>query len=93
MRTTSHTFSCHTSQPGMWAGVAAPGRETTTSITLPTTRWAQPPPPSPSLPLQVGPDELRRNALLQLLVHLGKRDAFNELRTQQQVRGGGRLAP
>ena len=41
----------------------------------------------------MGPDELRRNALLQLLVHLGKRDAFNELRTQQQVRGGGRLAP
>ena len=34
---------------------------------------------------QVGPGNLRENALLQLLVHLGKRDAFNELRTQQQV--------
>lgn len=34
---------------------------------------------------QVGPDDLRSNVLLQLLVHLGKRDAFNVLRTQQQV--------
>ena len=41
-------------------------------------------PAIPPLP-QVGPDDLHRNALLQLLVHLGKRDAFNELRTQQQV--------
>ncbi|KAG1675762.1 hypothetical protein FOA52_012418 [Chlamydomonas sp. UWO 241] len=34
---------------------------------------------------QVGPDELRRNALHQLLVQLLKRDAFNTLRTQQQL--------
>ncbi len=36
---------------------------------------------------QVGPDSVRSNALLQLLVHMGKRDAFNILRTQQQVVG------
>lgn len=36
--------------------------------------------------VQVGPDDLTLNALLQLLVHLAKRDAFNILRTQQQVR-------
>jgi hypothetical protein len=39
----------------------------------------------PLLLLQVGPDELRTNACLQLLVHMAKRDAFNTLRTQQQV--------
>lgn len=37
---------------------------------------------------QVGPDDLHTNALLQLLVHMSKRDAFNTLRTQQQVQGG-----
>ena len=36
--------------------------------------------------MQVGPDSLRTNALLQLFVHMSKRDAFNMLRTQQQVR-------
>lgn len=35
--------------------------------------------------LQVGPDNLRRNALAGLLVQLAKRDAFNTLRTQQQL--------
>lgn len=35
--------------------------------------------------VQVGPNEVRRNALLQLLMHIGKRDAFAILRTQQQV--------
>jgi secreted Zn-dependent insulinase-like peptidase len=35
--------------------------------------------------VQVGPDELRRNALTGLLVQLAKRDAFNTLRTQQQL--------
>lgn len=34
---------------------------------------------------QVGPDELGRNALTGLLVQLAKRDAFNTLRTQQQL--------
>ena len=34
---------------------------------------------------QVGPDEMRANALAALLVHLGKRDAFNVLRTQEQL--------
>ncbi|GLC45843.1 hypothetical protein PLESTM_001791300 [Pleodorina starrii] len=34
---------------------------------------------------QVGPDDLRLNALRSLLVHLAKRDAFNELRTRQQL--------
>uniref|UniRef100_A0A383VRB5 Peptidase M16 N-terminal domain-containing protein n=1 Tax=Tetradesmus obliquus TaxID=3088 RepID=A0A383VRB5_TETOB len=34
---------------------------------------------------QVGPDDLRRNALAGLLVQLAKRDAFNTLRTQQQL--------
>ncbi|GIL66232.1 hypothetical protein Vafri_19765 [Volvox africanus] len=34
---------------------------------------------------QVGPDDLRRNALSSLLVHLAKRDAFSELRTRQQL--------
>lgn len=34
---------------------------------------------------QVGPDDLRRNALMQLLVHLAKRDAFYTLRTQEQL--------
>jgi secreted Zn-dependent insulinase-like peptidase len=34
---------------------------------------------------QVGPDDLRRNALTALLVQLAKRDAFNTLRTQQQL--------
>jgi len=38
-----------------------------------------------ALSTQVGPDDLRTNALLQLLVHMSKRDAFNILRTQQQV--------
>jgi len=38
-----------------------------------------------SVVYQVGPDDLRTNALLQLLVHMGKRDAFNTLRTQQQL--------
>mmetsp|Transcript_10931 Transcript_10931/g.29980 ORF Transcript_10931/g.29980 Transcript_10931/m.29980 type:complete len:1056 (-) Transcript_10931:352-3519(-) len=38
-----------------------------------------------SIMYQVGPDELRTNALLQLLVHMSKRDAFNTLRTQQQL--------
>jgi hypothetical protein len=48
--------------------------------------WGEPPLPTHTL-LQVGPDdpELVRNALLELLVHLSKRDAFNILRTQQQV--------
>jgi secreted Zn-dependent insulinase-like peptidase len=36
-------------------------------------------------PLQVGPDDLRRNALAGLLVQLAKRDAFNTLRTEQQL--------
>jgi secreted Zn-dependent insulinase-like peptidase len=35
--------------------------------------------------LQVGPDSLRSNALTGLLVQLAKRDAFNTLRTQQQL--------
>lgn len=35
--------------------------------------------------LQVGPDDLNRNALTALLVQLAKRDAFNTLRTQQQL--------
>lgn len=34
---------------------------------------------------QVGPDDLRRNALSQLLVQLTKRDAFYQLRTQEQL--------
>ncbi|GAX77819.1 hypothetical protein CEUSTIGMA_g5262.t1 [Chlamydomonas eustigma] len=34
---------------------------------------------------QAGPDHLRGNALLQLLVYLSKRDAFHVLRTQQQL--------
>jgi hypothetical protein len=34
---------------------------------------------------QVGPDDLRSNALAGLLVQLSKRDAFNKLRTQQQL--------
>ncbi|GIM02423.1 hypothetical protein Vretimale_7295 [Volvox reticuliferus] len=34
---------------------------------------------------QVGPDDLRRNALRSLFVHLAKRDAFSELRTRQQL--------
>ncbi|WIA09647.1 hypothetical protein OEZ85_009034 [Tetradesmus obliquus] len=34
---------------------------------------------------QVGPDDLRPNALAGLLVQLAKRDAFNTLRTQQQL--------
>jgi len=34
---------------------------------------------------QIGPDELKTNVLSQLLVHLAKRDAFHELRTQQQL--------
>ena len=34
---------------------------------------------------QVGPDDLRRNALLQLVGHLAKRDAFAALRTEQQL--------
>ncbi|EFJ46374.1 hypothetical protein VOLCADRAFT_105585 [Volvox carteri f. nagariensis] len=34
---------------------------------------------------QVGLDDLRRNALRALLVHLAKRDAFSELRTRQQL--------
>jgi secreted Zn-dependent insulinase-like peptidase len=33
----------------------------------------------------VGPDHLKTNALLQLLVQLGKRDAFYTLRTQEQL--------
>ena len=35
--------------------------------------------------LQVGPDDLRRNALLQLLVQAAKRDAFHTLRTVEQL--------
>jgi hypothetical protein len=35
--------------------------------------------------LQVGPDDLRRNALADLLVQLAKRDAFHQLRTVEQV--------
>jgi hypothetical protein len=35
--------------------------------------------------LQVGPDSLRSNTLTGLLVQLAKRDAFNTLRTQQQL--------
>lgn len=34
---------------------------------------------------QVGPDALATNALAQLLVQLGKRDAFYQLRTQEQL--------
>ncbi|KAG2422783.1 hypothetical protein HXX76_015803 [Chlamydomonas incerta] len=34
---------------------------------------------------QRGPDDIRRNALSQLLVQLAKRDAFAELRTRQQL--------
>ena len=35
--------------------------------------------------VQVGPDGPVRNALAGLLVQLAKRDAFNTLRTQQQL--------
>jgi secreted Zn-dependent insulinase-like peptidase len=35
--------------------------------------------------VQVGREDLRRNALAGLLVQLAKRDAFNTLRTQQQL--------
>lgn len=35
--------------------------------------------------LQVGPDDLARNALLQLLVQATKRDAFHTLRTVEQL--------
>jgi hypothetical protein len=34
---------------------------------------------------QIGPDDLHSNALAGLLVQLCKRDAFNALRTQQQL--------
>ena len=34
---------------------------------------------------QVGPDDLARNALLQLLVQACKRDAFHTLRTVEQL--------
>jgi secreted Zn-dependent insulinase-like peptidase len=40
---------------------------------------------APCCGVQVGPDDLRRNALAGLLVQLAKRDAFNTLRTQQQL--------
>lgn len=33
----------------------------------------------------MGPDDLRRNALGQLLAQLARRDAFHQLRTQQQL--------
>ncbi len=33
----------------------------------------------------MGPDDLRRNALGQLLVQLARRDAFHALRTEQQL--------
>lgn len=34
---------------------------------------------------QVGPDDLRRNALVELLVQCCKRDAFHTLRTVEQL--------
>jgi insulysin len=37
------------------------------------------------LPKQVGPDDLHRNALLDLLLQCGKRDAFHTLRTVEQL--------
>jgi secreted Zn-dependent insulinase-like peptidase len=33
----------------------------------------------------MGPDDLRRNALGQVLAQLAQRDAFHQLRTQQQL--------
>ena len=41
---------------------------------------------------QVGPDDPRLNALSELVTHVGKRDAFHQLRTVEQlgwVRGCG----
>ncbi len=35
--------------------------------------------------LQAGPDELRRNALVSLLVQCTKREAFHTLRTVEQL--------
>lgn len=37
------------------------------------------------LTYQVGPDEARSNALVDLLVHCAKRDVFHVLRTQEQL--------
>lgn len=37
------------------------------------------------LTYQVGPDEERSNALVDLLVHCAKRDVFHVLRTQEQL--------
>ena len=37
------------------------------------------------LTYQVGPDEQRSNALVDLLVHCAKRDVFHMLRTQEQL--------
>ncbi|KAK9834702.1 hypothetical protein WJX74_008107 [Apatococcus lobatus] len=34
---------------------------------------------------QVGPDDIRRNAMMQLLVHIGRPQSFNTLRTQEQL--------
>lgn len=35
--------------------------------------------------LQVGPDDLRLNALAELATQIGKRDAFHQLRTVEQL--------
>ena len=37
------------------------------------------------LTYQVGPDQERSNALVELLVHCAKRDVFHVLRTQEQL--------
>lgn len=34
---------------------------------------------------QVGPDDLRMNALAELVTQIGKRDAFHQLRTVEQL--------
>ncbi|KAL6746748.1 insulinase-like metalloprotease [Haematococcus lacustris] len=83
LRTHCHTLPLYPSQMRDLRAVKLPSGSTS---------WLDEGGPDPantnsavSVAYQVGPDDLRNNALLQLLVHLGKRDAFNILRTQQQL--------
>ncbi|KAL6746579.1 Metalloenzyme, LuxS/M16 peptidase-like protein [Haematococcus lacustris] len=83
LRTHCHTLPLYPSQMRDLRAVKLPSGSTS---------WLDEAGPDPantnsavSVAYQVGPDDLRNNALLQLLVHLGKRDAFNILRTQQQL--------
>ena len=67
-----------------------PTPTTTTPTTTPPpppphTHTHHPPPRTHTPHTQVGPDDLRLNALAELVTQIGKRDAFHQLRTVEQL--------